>query len=354
MFKFKTYWHVNKFRNHPLISILCLLISQFVGFLSSFRRLLYEKNILKSIKLPYKVVCIGNITLGGTGKTSLVIEMASKIKKRILIINRGYGRNKKEIKLIQKENARISEVGDEPYLLANILDVPIAVGVNRSKVIKEASQDVKFELVLLDDSFQYLRIKKDINIICLDSLVSIWREKMFPYGNLRDAVDVLRLADLIVLTRYNLITEAKRKLWSKFLSMKFPKIPVVKFGIFPKCIISCFDESIIELEKFKDQTVVIFSSIGNPHSFEITCRNIGLHIHSHIPFLDHYIYTMFDIHKLLSSSNAYPLITTEKDFMKLIKFRNCADEFFRKTYYLKVYIEPVENKILWEKLLNTL
>lgn len=354
MFKFKTYWQVNKFRNHLFIKILSFLISQLVNFLSAFRRLLYEKNILKQIKVPYEVVCIGNITFGGTGKTSLVMEIASKMKKGMLIINRGYGRRKSGIKLTQKENATIEEVGDEPYLLTNILNIPIAVGANRLKVVKEASKHMKFKLVLLDDGFQHLRIKKDFNIICLDSLVPIWREKMFPYGNLRESITVLKLADLIILTKYNLIDEPQRKAWEKFLSIKFHGIPVAKFGIFPKYIVSCFDDSLVELTKFKNQIVVIFSSIGNPHAFEITCKNIGLRIHSHIPFLDHYIYTISDIHKLLSYSAPYPLLTTEKDSMKLIKFRNSAKKLFEKIYYLKVYIAPVEDGFLWKKMLDTI
>ena len=170
-----------------------------------------NKLCTKTYKLKCPVISIGNITWGGSGKTPMVIETANYILslgKTPVILSRGYARkNKSEQNIIVRDKKQIlsdlSDSGDEPLMMANIVKCPIMVGCNRVKSAELSEQFVP-NAFILDDGFQHWEIKRDIDIVCINSLNPFGNGMLIPAGILRESLSALRRANVIILTNFNL------------------------------------------------------------------------------------------------------------------------------------------------------
>ena len=197
--------------HYPFFSLATLLwgISVLYGGLTHLRRRLYTRGRLKSHRLPCPVISVGNLTLGGTGKTPLVIHLAEKIQGmgyRPVILSRGYKG------LAEKGGAVVSDgrnllcdarqAGDEPYLMAILLPtVPVVVGRHRYRAGMDAIRRFQPDIILLDDGFQHLQLKRDLNLLLLDAQNPFGNRYLFPRGTLREPEVSLLGADAVVLTR---------------------------------------------------------------------------------------------------------------------------------------------------------
>lgn len=264
----------------------------------------YEKNFFISYKADPKVISIGNITLGGTGKTQATISIARILEsfgKRVAILIRGYGAD--EYKMLEEE----------------LGDVPILIGPDRVENSKRAFYDFGADTVILDDGFQHYRIHKDLDILLLDASNPFGNHELVPRGILREPVTALRRADVIVLTKVD--SKSARLNEANTAINRFAKPnPVLEAVYKPLNIYELDSGKSVGLECVNKKRVCLVSSIGNPFYFKENIMRLGAEVELEFAFLDHYDYKRSDfvgIGKEARFLGVDFIIVTKKDAVKL-------------------------------------
>jgi 3-deoxy-D-manno-octulosonic-acid transferase len=287
-----------------------------IGYL--IHKSFYYLGLIKPKNLSAKVVSVGNITVGGSGKTPFVLYLAKKLRGKgmnFAILTRGYRRLSNDTIVLRKNDSfeiKWEQVGDEPYLLSNYLpEIPIIVDKDRFHSGKIAQEKYKAEFLLLDDGFQHWRLKRDLDIVMIDSSIDLEKEKILPAGRLREPLASLKRADLFILTRVDQSVYKDNMI--KILRRYNPQTPIVESILQVTSFENWKDQSEIELNQLKGKKVLAFCGIGNPHSFERTLKSSDLEI-------SNAFYTRKDLLSLqeeAGKSGAEYLITTEKDSVRL-------------------------------------
>ncbi len=297
--------------------------------------LIKKKRALKKQKrLPKRVISVGNITLGGTGKTPSVIALANEAMKRGLrpcILTRGYkGKRKKPVFIGDGEGSTldISEAGDEPVLIKLRLgDVEIIKGRDRYKAGLLSKHP---DLFILDDGFQHWNLYRDIDIVLIDMMKGFGNGRLFPFGPLREPPSELKRADIIIKTRQNLAnSKSVEGIINKILSGKEPS-PLICTSEHTPSFFMNQKRKHFNIKMIYGKKVLAFCGIANPDGFIQTLKSIGTDIIEFIKFRDHHIYRQSDIVKIqekASLKGADCIITTEKDIIKTTRYR-VADNFF--------------------------
>src|SRR5215213_2558012 len=186
------------------------------GKITDFRNTLYERGVLKSAALGAPAVSVGNITVGGTGKTPMVAFVAGALTEqggKVCILTRGYGREKPKKRVLVSDGEKVladaETAGDEPFELARkLLGKAIVVAdADRVAAAKWARENFKIAAFVLDDGFQHRQAKRDLDIVLLDATNPFGNSKTLPFGRLREPLENLERADLIIITRANLVNE---------------------------------------------------------------------------------------------------------------------------------------------------
>jgi tetraacyldisaccharide 4'-kinase len=321
-------------------------LSILYGNIVRLRNYCYEARMIKSRRLGCPVVSIGNITVGGTGKTPMVIMLAETLEKkgfRPAVLSRGYGGKKRDrINVVSDGNSilmGIQEAGDEPLLMAQSLgDVPVITGKKRYSTGRYAIDHLKVDILLLDDAFQHRSLERDLDIVLLDGELPFGNGYMLPRGMLRESKRALKRADIVVLTR-NDGHKKESERTAKILS-KYTDAPVFFASRKPSSIIDGKTGEKRSLDYLKRKRICAFSGIAQPENFRETLISLGGTITSFIPFPDHHIYTERDIVEIgrrAVESSAEIVITTEKDGVKLIDF----PRFSQDMYLLKIEMEII-------------
>lgn len=321
------------------------------------RNLLFKAGILPSVQLDAKVISVGNVTVGGTGKTPCVERLARLLKEqgyRIAILSRGFGRKGKGTLVVSDEEkvyATAEQAGDEPMLLAkNLSGIPVIVGRDRAETGQLAIQNWEIDVLLLDDAYHNQQIKKDLDLVVMDS-TNLWGNgKVLPAGPLREPLWGLRRADAIILTRVN-EKDGKDKNIHRIRQLSDAKI----FSAIHKPVhfVSIPDNKKIELSGFKNKRGIAFSGIGNPGSFQNTLQSMGMDIIDFFIFRDHYKYKPKDLKKIFDTAKtkkAEVLVTTEKDYFRLPPRWNPSIQ----TAYLKIEFEVQRGSEELKKLLGSI
>ena len=234
-----------------------------------------------------KTICIGNIYLGGTGKTPLTNLIANKLKKKFktAIIKKGYLHHKDEKRLLEKNNKVFFDTNRQISLLKAIRD--------------------KFELAVFDDGLQDKKIDYDIKIVCFNSLSLAGNQLRLPSGPLRERLESLKKYDAVFIIGRNRDYEFLKKI--KSINATIP--------IFYGEYIST------NFKKFKKKKNIVFSGIGSPQSFTNTLKQYGIKIKSNVIFPDHYHYTKTDLERIriIAKNENLKILTTEKDFLRIPK-----------------------------------
>jgi len=288
-----------------------------------WRNLFYTVGFFVTHRLPASVISIGNLSVGGTGKTSMVIYLAQKLQKeglKIAIISRGYRRKTSGTMLVsdgEKVLLPWEESGDEPYLMAKRLPgIPIVVDEYRYRgglyVIKNFNPDI----ILLDDAFQHRSLDRNLNIVLLNSYDTPDAFKLLPYGKLREPWFHLRRADLIFWTKINL------KKPSPTLQNKIPytKVPVLSSRMEPDHFLRDVSQNSVSLNVIKGKKILAFSGIADPESFRWLLQEVGAELVHFEIFEDHHTYTEEEVRTLIKEGNrcgAELLVTTDKDIFKV-------------------------------------
>ena len=305
------------------MQILLKILSLIYGSVIFIRNKLYDLNILKSKKAEgVEVICIGNIVAGGTGKTPAVQYFVKKYLnegKKVGILSRGYKGKRKEDLLLVRNNKEIlatsAESGDEAYLHALNLKVPVAVSKDRYKGAVYLRDVCKVDIIIMDDGFQHRKLTKDKNIILIDATNPFGGNDYLPKGRLRESLESLKRADELIITKSNYINnESLEKIRHKLL----------KYG--KKISVATFSEENFynmngeekELSMVKDKKILIFSSIANPKIFYETVKSLEPSEIEEIKFEDHHLYKLEEIKNISEKGkNCDYIVTTEKDIVKI-------------------------------------
>ncbi len=283
------------------ISTLLLPLSLVYMFADRLNRLLS-----RPYKSRAKVICVGNIVLGGVGKTPIVIEIIKHLLSkniRVGVISRGYGGtlSSNTPVIVDTKKYTGSEIGDEPYLIASkFKNVPVCICKNRALAAKFLENTV--DVIIMDDGFQNYKLKKDIKIAVFDGVYGIGNGYIFPAGPLRQGLKSgLKNVNLAIIMRAK-----NQSLENKIKGMG---IKVVLGKTIPES----------KLNDFKGSSVIAFAGIGKPQKFYKTLSDAGIKVVDKIDFPDHYSYTDEDIAMLkhLGKIKNLPILTTMKDYVKI-------------------------------------
>lgn len=297
-------------------------LSRLYGLAVRIRTRLYENKNKK--ELPGFVLSIGNLTVGGTGKTpaaAMMAEWALKEKYRPAILSRGYGgkHGKKpfEVSDGQRLLCSAAEAGDEPYLLArNLSGVPVVLSKARYEAGLYAHERHGSNFFILDDGFQHLRLKRDLDLVLLDASSPFGNMHLLPRGPLREPVDHLRRADAFVLTRTGPGTNL---LMVNYLKKRFGGKPVFPSEHVPEQVFLPNLGRTHGPDFLRGKRVLGFAGIAKPEVFRETLGQLGAEIASFRGYRDHHVFTRSELQNLIAEGrrlHADLMMTTEKDYVR--------------------------------------
>jgi tetraacyldisaccharide 4'-kinase len=326
-------------RKNIFFEVLLFLLSLFYSLIIFFKNLLYDLKIFKGKKVKCKVISIGNIDCGGVGKSPFTIYLASKFisNKKIAIVTRGYKSKyeNKSLYISKNSNFDVFEIGDEPFLFKNhIKDISIFIGKNKLLSAKKAS-DLNYDMILIDDGFQYRKLKKDLEIVILDANKPFYKNKCLPRGLLRESPKGLKRADFIIINNAN---KEEEKLENEI--KKYTNSPIIYTKVFPNRFLD-FSKKIVNINQ--KAKVAVFCGIANPSNFFKTINEMNLDIVNQLELLDHEVISHKKLDEFIFQSlekKAQYIITTEKDFVKLSPLAKTA----LPIVYLEIILNIVANK----------
>lgn len=346
----------------PLLGLL-MLMSLVYGSICWIRLLLYRVGLFKTRRLDALVISIGNLTMGGTGKTPLVIALAEYLCRKGLkvgVLSRGYkGRRSEDLQWVsdgQQLLASPAEVGEEPYLIASHLkEVPVVVGKDRYRSGQSLLDRFKLDAVLLDDGFQHLRLHRDINLLLMDGTQPFGppqsAERLIPRGVLRESPWGIRRASAVLVSRMEQCDQ-----WPDVIRQiryYHPQIPVFQIFSRPTKLIGLVSGQERAAASLKGQSVLAFSGIGNPTSFRFFLERLGAKVAAEVIFEDHHRYTLQEIKKLIQDARAEGaevLVTTEKDGVKVREF--LSFQINDPVWALRIELERIEDSQVWERFIG--
>jgi len=287
------YWYSTN-----LFSLLLLPLSGLLCSLGYLRQVLYKLGWLKSYKAPVPVVVIGNISVGGTGKTPLIIELVEQLRlqgHRPGVISRGYGGQSARWPQLVDEKATASQVGDEPCLIYQTTHCPLVVGPDRQADIDLLLSTHDCNIILSDDGLQHYALERDLEIAVVDAQRLFGNGFCIPSGPLREPVSRLHQVDLVIFNGGS--------------------ADQVSFTMRAQQCHSLADNSSINIESFAGQTVHAVAGIGHPQRFFTMLEALGINVIPHA-FADHYAYSPNDI----VFDDQLAVLMTEKDAVKCNAF----------------------------------
>lgn len=318
---------------------------------------LYKIGLLRQHKLSCRVISLGNITVGGTGKTPTAQRLATIIRDmgyRVVILNRGYRAEWRGQVGLVSDGRRIymsaNEAGDEAYLLAkNLPGVAVVIGKKRNVTGDYAVDNLKADFIILDDGYQHWQLARDLDIVLIDSINVFGNNFLLPRGTLREPLANLDRADAFLLTKVDQAADGARDEIRETLSRFNERALVVHSVHSPRCFIEIEEwykgvrPEFVGLETVRERAVLAFSAIGNPSSFEQTISDLGAACIKSVRFPDHHDYTMAEMQAVMQQAvdmGVYALVTTEKDAVKI------PSEFIHSERPLPVYVLEIEVKFV--------
>jgi tetraacyldisaccharide 4'-kinase len=268
----------------------------------------FDRDPKRAARVAVPVVCVGNLTLGGTGKTVAAEYVAGfyrELGRQVVLVSRGYGSD--------------GGPNDEAMVLEeNLPDVPHLQGADRLAVAGAAVEELEADVIVLDDGFQHRRLHRDLDVVLLDATRPVTREYLFPRGVLREPVNSLRRAGFVLFTRCDQAERLdEQRAW---LAKAFPHLQHATTAHAPISLIG--PDGAEDLGQLAGKCVAVFSGIGHPPAFVRTVRQLGATVAATREFPDHHPYTRDDVDDLSRWAAALPsevdtVLTTQKDWVKL-------------------------------------
>lgn len=329
-----------------LFALLCLLSIPY-AFALRVRAFCYRIGVLRTRSLDRPVISVGNITVGGTGKTPTAILLAKLLMirgKRVAVLSRGY-RSKpgREARIVSDGTSLLlspEEAGDEPYLMArSVPGLMVIIGADRYSAGLLAQQRLNPDIFILDDGFQHLRLRRDLNILLLDCRNPFGNSRTLPAGFLREPVAASARADLVIHTRCN---EGNGR-------VTLPNIPSCRSMHVLTGASRLKDGAFIPFDDFTEKRGLAFAGIAEPTAFFDALRKEGLAIVATQSFCDHAAYGEEEIEtlcRLRDAAAAEYLITTEKDAVKLTPWLDKLGEAHAAQLDIRLDdLEPLEKAL---------
>ncbi len=300
------------------------------------RRRWYEARPERRHKAAVPVISVGNLSMGGTGKTPMAIWLMQQYfdqGKRPAYLSRGYGRNSSGYMLLSPDH-HAREVGDESLMVAlRFPDLPVAVCESRKEGIQRLTKTQQPDVIILDDAFQHLKVHRDVDMVMMDAGRMPDQDFPFPGGRLREPLSTLAKADLFVINKLR-----SEQQWNQLRMRMAPwGKPVYGTKLRPSGLLA-LDRQTQPLPS-TGQSVILFSGLGNNHSFRSLAESMGLPVKQHFTFGDHHFYRLSDLDKILQLSRQYPealLLTTEKDLMRLRHHKGLHAELAERIHAVTV------------------
>ena len=296
----------------------------------------YQRGWLAQRRLPVPVISVGNLTVGGTGKTPIVIEVTQWLLasgRRVAVLSRGYRRSGGDALLLVSDGARIlatqEEAGDEPSLIARrCRRAVVAVGADRYRLGRWVLGSSKVDCMVLDDGFQHMGLHRDVNLLLLDATDTDGLTQVLPAGRLREPMSAANRATGVVITRAEKAAQVDDVLTR--LRSAVHRLPHTAQAVFkPLEIVSVATEAVRSSESCRGKRALLVSGVGHPASFRATADELGLTVAGAAVYPDHHRYTLHDINGLrdrAAALNAQLLLTTEKDAGKIQPYLGNQDD----------------------------
>lgn len=312
-----------------LLSLALFVLSLPYHLAVDVRNFLYDRGLLPSNRFCCPVISIGNLAVGGTGKTPLTILIARMLKENGLkpaVLSRGYGRQDSKSIGIVSDGRRIlmdhHQAGDEPFLMSHLLpQVPVIVGASRFLAGKKATQELGADILILDDGFQHRSLFRDIDIVLLESRRPLGNGRVLPGGSLREPPQALRRADLIVMTGNS--SKADSELPACLQSLVKHSSYCFQSCHEARAIIAPSRDTPLPLAFLHGKRIYAFSGIGNPLSFRRTIEDLGANLSGFEAFPDHHYYDASEIAGITARAQTVKadiILTTEKDGVRLLDY----------------------------------
>ena len=314
------------YRTFSIVTALLLPLSILYCVLSGLRRGLYSAGILHKTRLPVPVIVVGNINVGGTGKTPLVIALVEHLKLKGFkpgIVSRGYGGHASSWPQMVTTDSTPREVGDEAMLLASHSDCPMSVGPERVKAAQQLLENYQCDIIVSDDGLQHLALQRDIEIVVIDSERRFGNGFCLPAGPLRELPSRLNQVDLVVSN-------------GKAMENEF------EMQLKPYVFVQVKDSNTtLAVSEMASRKVHAIAGIGNNERFFKTLENLNIAIERH-PFVDHYDYQSAD----LQFDDDLTIIMTEKDAVKCKHFAPDNAWFLKVNAQLSSqFYQDLDNKL---------
>lgn len=336
----------------PLLWVLSLLYSA----MARFRVFLYGKSIFKSARLDACTVSVGNLTVGGTGKTPFVEKLAGELHARggaVAVLSRGYKRRRGagvvKVSALPGGVAVVKKTGDEPAMLARRLpDVPVIVAAKRSRAGEVALAEYGARILVLDDGFSHLALQRDCDILLVDGYRGFGPGRCIPFGPLREPPDQVCRADHVVIVGGE---EESRKALAEKLKEDYGCGSIIEAVYEPSELVPVTGSSGVPLpESLEGRRCIAFSGLASPAGFEKSIRKLGGKLLCSFRFPDHYWYDREDIEMVVRRARnvgAGLIITTEKDGVKVPHISSKIP-----ICYLRVKLRIVAGEDIYESILQ--
>ncbi len=309
-----------------------------------FRAFLYQHNIFKRHQLAVPVISVGNLTLGGTGKTPLVIYLARLLKQRgyrPAVISRGYrGIARQHVNIVTDGNSVLLDAvaaGDEPFLIASTVPgIVVATGKKRILPCREVIKTYSCDVIILDDGFQHLSVSRSIDLVLFDTDHFAGNSRVFPGGDLREPIAALNRCSAFLLTGSTAANMARSTKCAELLSTRFPDKPVIPVGREYSRVIKYiptpagYSTEIIAVREIP-APLFSFCGIAHPERFQASLAEFSVDSQALKTYPDHHGYSEQDLlflHDQAAAGKALGFLTTEKDMTKLRSLRPGLLPFF--------------------------
>ena len=331
------------------------------AFVIAIRNWLFEMKIFREKRVGAVIISVGNLTVGGSGKTPMVIYLLNFLKKYGLktgVLSRGYGRKSRGYKLVSDGKeifTSVDQCGDEIYQTVSECHIPAAVCENRVKGAEKFINETGVNVMVLDDAFQHRWIYRDLNVLVCEQKFLLSRnflvKNLFPTGNLREPFKSVKRADVVIINRkFSVGEDIPANLRKYFEGKKIFNANYKAVGF-----IDIKRKVDHEIEEFKGQKSLVVSGIADPSSLINILSQNGVNTENRLIFIDHKNYSnkeIQSIRKKFYNTNSHSVITTQKDAVKLVGFSKEFDDI--DIFYLKIKMEMSDeesfNKFILDKL----
>ena len=314
-----------------LLTPLGVLASGIYGLGVFLRLSLYRRGLLPVHRLPLSVISVGNLVVGGTGKTPHTALIADHFRRRgrkVVILSRGYGGEKSTegavISSPEKIIGTLQEGGEEPFWLAEQLPgVAVVIGKNRYQAGLLSRERWGVDLAVLDDGFQHVGLERKANILLIPAHEPFGTGGLLPLGTLREPRKQITRADVVVISHSEMIAAGEQTALEGQVKALHPEAPVFFSRHVPQRLWKYPEGESRPLSWIKGKRVLAFCGLGQPESFRHSLKTLEVELVSLKPFRDHQVYQEKDKHRLLEEAaflKAEVLLTTEKDALKLGKW----------------------------------